>query len=166
MDDPFAARNKSLEQPILVIGYGNPLRSDDGIGQEIAKEIAQRQLPNVAAIAVHQLTPELAEKLVQTDRVIFVDASTDRTTTVQIHSITLANTGITSGHCCAPSVLLAMTQMLYGKHPQAWWVTVPGENFTLGESLSAVAQQGVETALRTIEELIQRMRLEACMKLE
>jgi Ni,Fe-hydrogenase maturation factor len=31
----------------FVIGYGNTLRSDDGVGQIIAKQIARWNLPNV-----------------------------------------------------------------------------------------------------------------------
>ena len=58
----------------LVIGYGNTLRSDDGAGQRVAEKIGQWELPGVGALAVHQLTPELAENIAQADAVIFVDA--------------------------------------------------------------------------------------------
>ncbi|MGF1587982.1 MAG: hydrogenase maturation protease [Pleurocapsa sp.] len=58
----------------LVIGYGNTLRSDDGAGQSAANQIAAWGLPNVRSLAVHQLTPELAEDIANADTVIFVDA--------------------------------------------------------------------------------------------
>ena len=40
---------------ILVIGYGNTLRSDDGVGPHIAQEVAAQGWPSVCSITVHQL---------------------------------------------------------------------------------------------------------------
>src|SRR5262249_4363142 len=61
----------------LVIAYGNPLRSDDGVAWRAAKEL-KRILPNSAqVISVRQLTPELAELASGSDLVIFVDASSE-----------------------------------------------------------------------------------------
>jgi hydrogenase maturation protease len=166
MDCHLTATLKSLHQSILVIGYGNPLRSDDGVGQQIAKEIAGWGMPNVEAIAVHQLTPELVEPLAMVDNAIFVDAyPTTVDPEIQVRLLALAESGMTSGHWCEPSVLLAMTQALYGRYPQAWWVMVPALNFELGECFSAVANQGMEAALQEIEQLMQSMRTELCMKL-
>ena len=166
MNCHLAATLKSLHQSILVIGYGNPLRCDDGVGPQIAKGIAAWGMPNVEAIAVHQLTPELAETLATADIAIFVDAypaSTEQA--VQICPLELAKSGTTTAHWCEPQSLLAITQALYGHHPQSWWVMVPGANFDLGNALSPFAEQGIETALEEIEQLIQSARAEQCMKL-
>lgn len=167
MDCHLAATLKHLHPSILVIGYGNPLRCDDGVGQQIARVVADWGVPNVEAIAVHQLTPELVERLAEIDQAIFVDvypALVDQD--VQVRPLEPAKSGITSGHWCEPSVLLAMTQALYGDHPQSWWVMVPGVNFELGERLSTVAQQGIEVALQEIEQLIKSVRTKLCMKSE
>ena len=59
---------------ILVIGYGNSLRSDDGAGCRVADIVASWDLPYVRSLTVHQLTPELAEPIAQSDLTIFVDA--------------------------------------------------------------------------------------------
>ena len=60
----------------LIIGYGNPLRGDDGVGWEVASRLAVI-IPSEAAhiLTVHQLTPELAESVSEADLVIFIDAS-------------------------------------------------------------------------------------------
>jgi hydrogenase maturation protease len=47
---------------ILLIGYGNTLRNDDGVGVRIAEIIAEENRPHVQVIATHQLTPELAAR--------------------------------------------------------------------------------------------------------
>ena len=58
---------------ILIIGYGNTLRGDDGVGYKIAEIIEQWNINNITSLAVHQLTPDLAENIAQADTVIFVD---------------------------------------------------------------------------------------------
>lgn len=58
----------------LVIGYGNTLRSDDGVGYRIAETVAQWNLTSVRSLSVQQLTPELAETMSHAKTVIFVDA--------------------------------------------------------------------------------------------
>ena len=63
---------------VLIIGYGNPLRGDDGVGWRVAEAVAAA-LPDGAAevLTVHQLTPELAELMSRADRVIFIDAAAE-----------------------------------------------------------------------------------------
>ena len=65
-----------MKERRLVIGYGNRLRGDDGVGWEVASRLAAA-VPSEAAhiLTVHQLTPELAEPVSEADLVIFIDAS-------------------------------------------------------------------------------------------
>lgn len=70
MKDIFA----SLCPSFLIIGYGNELRSDDGVGQRVSDTVATWKLPNVRALSVFQLTPELTENLATVNVAIFVDA--------------------------------------------------------------------------------------------
>ncbi|MFN7898679.1 MAG: hypothetical protein ACK5N0_03300 [Synechococcaceae cyanobacterium] len=57
----------------LVIGIGNSLRGDDGVGWWLAQR-AERWLPPDRVRAVRQLTPELAAELAAATRVLFLDA--------------------------------------------------------------------------------------------
>jgi hydrogenase maturation protease len=155
MDCHSAATLESLRRLVLVIGYGNPLRSDDGVGQQIAQAIADQQLLQVKAISVHQLTPELAEMLAMTDLAVFVDAyPATAEQRIQIRPLEMADSGMTSGHWCEPQALLTITQALYGHCPQAWWVMVAGENFEIGDRLSTTAKKGVAIAVEQIAHLI------------
>lgn len=47
---------------ILIVGYGNPIRGDDGVGQAVITEVEQWNLTNVRSLSLHQLTPEVAQK--------------------------------------------------------------------------------------------------------
>ncbi|MCL4804536.1 MAG: hydrogenase maturation protease, partial [Anaerolineae bacterium] len=58
----------------LVIGYGNPLRGDDGVGWRVV-EALEESLSASSLIAVHQLTPELAGTISEVGQVVFVDAT-------------------------------------------------------------------------------------------
>jgi hydrogenase maturation protease len=167
---PPDSTHDSADRPkrILVIGYGNDLRCDDAVGQRISELVSQWKLPNVFAIAVRQLTPELAEMLADVDLTIFVDVYPAQAgeTDVRVQPIDRSKTTELMSHMGDPRSLLALTRALYGHAPQAWWVTVPGMNFGIKISLSPTAEQGVETALSQIQQLIQTARTEPCMKLE
>jgi hydrogenase maturation protease len=145
--------------PILVIGYGNVLRGDDAVGPQVAAAVARWGLPDVQALAVHQLTPELAEPLAAARLAVFVDARPARAGgAVNVQQLRPADSPATLGHTCDPHVLLALARALYGGHPPAWWVTLPGTNFELGEGLSPAATAGREAALGHITLLVRGER--------
>ena len=58
----------------LIIGYGNTLRSDDGIGVWIADRIDSLHPQNVDVRTCHQLHLELVPDLIEYDRVVLIDA--------------------------------------------------------------------------------------------
>lgn len=145
-----------INKSFVLIGYGNDLRSDDAIGPLVAEAVEAWGMPNVKALALHQLTPELADILQNSDRAIFVDAcSLPSVKEVQVQAIEPAESTTTAiGHTSDPRSLLALTKALYGHFPRAWMVTVPAINFELGEKLSTVAQQGIADALKEVNYLI------------
>jgi hydrogenase maturation protease len=146
---------------ISIVGYGNDLRGDDGVGPQVATIFAGRRLPGVRSLPLHQLTPELAQMLATVELAIFVDAysvdvgSTSVLPDIQVHSLAPLQSGLASSHTSDPRVLLMLAQVLYGHAPQAWLVGVPAVNFSLGINLSPIAQRGVALALDAIERLLE-----------
>ncbi|WP_019509063.1 hydrogenase maturation protease [Pleurocapsa sp. PCC 7319] len=141
----------------LVIGYGNTLRSDDGAGQILARKIAQWDLPGVRSLAVHQLTPELAEIIAQADAVIFIDAiatNLENPISVQIKQLEAEDDNTSFGHTCNPRSLLSLTQILYGEVIKAYWILIPAVNFDFGEQLSFITQRGIDHAFNQVKQLI------------
>ena len=59
----------------LLIGWGNGLRQDDGVGLLIAERVEGWSRPRLEVLAIPQLTPELASRLAEAARVLFVDAA-------------------------------------------------------------------------------------------
>jgi hydrogenase maturation protease len=136
---------------ILVIGYGNTLRGDDGVGPKVARAITDLPLQNVHSLACHQLTPELAAQLSEAHSVIFVDASSEMLSGVQWRELEPAETAQIMVHAADPRTLLALARDVFGRCPRAWWLTVPIQNIDFGEELSPLARQGMETAIAKIQ---------------
>jgi Ni,Fe-hydrogenase maturation factor len=110
----------------------------------------------LTSIAVHQLTPELAEPLSGAELAIFVDARiAGDSDAVEVMPLELSESGGTMTHASDPRSLLALARAIYGRHPRGWLVTLPVADLSLGESLSPVAERGMEAALVRIAELIE-----------
>ena len=145
-------KSRPPRRPItLVIGYGNELRGDDAVGQRVATAVAQWALPGVSALAVHQLTPELAAELASAELAIFVDA--DQTLVgdaIRTQPIEPVGAASVSAHSADPRTLLALTHATYGVTPRAWWVGVAAQHFDYASELSPATWRAAAAALRWI----------------
>jgi hydrogenase maturation protease len=142
---------------ILIIGYGNELRRDDGLGPHVAKMIATAKYPNVRVVTCFQLVPEMAADLAEPRVAVFVDAHADPDrATVELHQVTAGAMTDWSTHAGDPGALLALTHAVYGRAPEAWWVIVPGQDFTFGEGFSAVGEGNASKAIDAIALLIRK----------
>lgn len=137
----------------LVLGYGNALRGDDGAGPELAARVAAWNLPGVTALAVLQLTPELAAHLAECDGVVFVDARAGGGK-VELIPLRVEPQPADPGHLGRPAALLALARAAYGATPAAWLLTVPGVAFGLGAKLSPVTRQALTAAEARLRALL------------
>jgi hydrogenase maturation protease len=112
---------------VLIIGIGNMLRSDDGVGIVVAQKL-EKTLDQALIIACQQLTPELAKNLGEEDRVIIIDADQGsipgQVTVKEIKPGDQAFNSLT--HELDPATLLAISRELYGKCPKVFLITVTG----------------------------------------
>ncbi|MBD2655338.1 hydrogenase maturation protease [Synechocystis sp. FACHB-383] len=147
-------------RPTLVIGYGNTLRGDDGVGRYLAEEIAQKNWPHCRVISTHQLTPELAEAIAAVEQVIFIDAQWHQDQSsplVQCQPLYLPPPEQISGelgHRGSPLELMALAKILYGVEVQAWWILIPAFTFDYGETLSPLTAMAQAEALAKIRPLV------------
>jgi len=140
--------------PDLVIGYGNTLRGDDGLGQEAAAAVTAWDLPGLSAIACHQLGPELAPAVSAARRVVFVDAAAGGGGPVRVTALEPEGAGEVVTHAGDPRSILCLAKALFGRCPPAWWVTVPVENFEYRQGLSGPAREGLSEALARVREIL------------
>jgi hydrogenase maturation protease len=132
---------------VLVIGYGNPGRLDDGLGPALAARLEALALPGVTVDADYQLTVEDAATVAAHDVVVLVDADTSGAE--PFHFDRLAPTpGLGfSSHSVSPGALLALAEDLFGARPEAWVLGIRGYDFNeFGERISERAQANLDAA--------------------
>jgi hydrogenase maturation protease len=147
-----------MEQ-MLVIGFGNPYRGDDGVGFQAAEQFETlNRDPAVTVLARQELQPELAEVISKVDFVVFIDAATPGTSApgaVQARELEAKarDTGLFS-HELTPETLLAAAQVLYGRCPAGMLVSITGENFGISSQLSPKVSAALPDVVARIRELL------------
>ena len=147
-----------MDRTLLVIGYGNTLRRDDGVGPKAAAAIDDLGLSDVITMAYPQLTPELADPVSRAAAVLFVDAEIDYPGELRLRRIEPSDCSQILAHAADPSVLLALARDAFGRSPEAWMLTIPAEALGFGEELSPTALRGVGHAVETFRELHRKLR--------
>ncbi len=157
----------------LVIGYGNTLRGDDGVGPRVAEAIEKLNLSGVRTLICQQLSPEHADPVSRAHTVVFVDAELVAGYTLQVAGSESSNVqpstcnfqpirwrklepGESSqlmAHAADPRTLLALARDVFGHCPEAWWLTIPAVKLDFSETLTPEAQRGFEEAVKKIQEL-------------
>jgi hydrogenase maturation protease len=140
----------------LVIGYGNTLCGDDGIGPWVADQITAWNWPEVRSLSVHQLTPELSADMAQVDQVFFIDAYIPEggTASARLKPIPAAASQSCMDHLWLPNSLLSLTKQLYDAEPVAYHILIPGCQFEYGTAFSGGTKEGAEWSLKTIRRLL------------
>ena len=105
------------------------------------------------------LTPELADTISRSERLILIDAAAEgvpgevRCFPIAADSAAAASLAIGT-HEVTLDRLLGMAQELFGRCPPAHMVTISGESFEVSESLTATVEAAVPEALRQVINLV------------
>ncbi len=138
---------------ILVIGYGNELRGDDGVGPKVVAAVEALQLAGVRTLISQQLSPEHAEPVSQARLVVFVDAAVDAPREVQFRKLEPAGSSQLMAHAADPRTMLALARDVFGHAPEAWWLTIPAEDTGFSEELSPPVRRHLILAVEKIRAL-------------
>jgi len=152
-----APEGPTTKGKVLIIGYGNSLRGDDGVGLIAAERLLDLNLGEQTEVLVRQqLTPELAEPISRANLVIFIDASVGAAAgTITSRSIAAATSPQSSlDHDCEAPVLLRYAKEFYGKTPEAVLLTVAGDCFDYGHELSTAVSAAIPEIMKRVEELL------------
>lgn len=169
---PFA------HQRIVIAGFGNALRGDDGAGWHVARRLAalwgdglraDGSVGNVCILTGHQPLPEWVPILAGADLAYFIDAAVvahtaaaERSGTERLMIRPLStpdqstqSTGESlNGHALGVERLLSLAQRLYGYAPRAYMVTLPVERLDFTEHLSPLTGAAVEKAVAMLNRII------------
>ena len=139
---------------ILVIGYGNPGRQDDGIGPMLAQRLEKAGLAGVSVDADYQLNIEDAAVMAEHDIVLFVDASIEAPDPCSLKRVRPSQEIAFTSHSVSAESVLAICEDHFGAAPEAWILAVRGYEFEMLEGLTPQAQNNSEEAFGFIQKLI------------
>ncbi len=137
---------------VLIYGYGNPGRRDDGLGVKMTEMIEQwakaHELNQIEVDSNYQLNIEDAEKVAAYDLVIFVDASQEE----ELTNFKLSNVEPNEEkveftmHAVSPAYIMHLTQKLFQKTPETKLLSIRGYRWEFEEGLSDSALLNLERA--------------------
>lgn len=139
----------------LLVGFGNPMRSDDGIGPYVVEKISELDMSDVAARTCHQLGVELIDDVLGYDRVIFVDAGEGREE-FNFRRLRGDAAAASSSHYLSPETLYRLARKLFPSLPTFYLCTVGAANFAFGEGFSEKAVAGANGAVDFLKAMLQR----------
>jgi len=100
----------------MVIGYGSPLRQDDGLGLRAAEIL---EAGGVDVLRCHQLTIELAAHIADAEIAVFLDAAADLEPGAVRCTEVACEPGSAWTHHLTPGQLLGFTAATFGRAPRA-----------------------------------------------
>jgi hydrogenase maturation protease len=150
--DPRAATTRELR--ILVLGYGNPGRQDDGLGPAAVAEIERFEWPNLTAYDNYQLNIEDAMDVAAHDLVWFIDAAKTGPSPYAVHDVSPASAIEFTSHIVRPEAILAIARQCYGGSPPAFLLAIRGYEFEFIEALTPGAADNLRSALAMLTERI------------
>jgi len=138
-----------------IIGYGNPQRGDDGLGPWVVNQ-AEKAMPDRDRVffhTCHQLLPDPVDELAWARSVVFVDATVEILPEGRRWEKVRPSLDVAPyiTHSVKPDYFLGLLELIYGRRPEGWLVSIQGDDFEMGQGISPEAKQ---RARRVVTELI------------
>ncbi len=145
---------KSDFPKILLIGYGNPARCDDGLGPALAAKLEATSIQGLTIESDYQLTVEDAHDVSRHDIVIFADAALEVKEPFSFYEIMPQSPVSFSTHSVTPEAVLSFAQNIFRSRVRAYMLGIRGYEFNrFGERLSEKAESNLEKAFVFIEQM-------------
>ncbi len=131
----------------LVIGYGNPIRCDDGLGPALADRIEALELPGVVVETDYQLVVEHAHDAARFDEVLFVDAAVSGPSPYRFTPVEERPDEGMISHGLSPAGVIHLAHTLFRSSVKGWLLAIRGYDFTpFSETLSEEGATNLEEA--------------------
>ena len=143
---------------ILVYGYGNPGRRDDGLGPELINLvedwIKENNLGYVFTDSNYQLNIEDASTINDYDIVIFVDATIEQIRDFSMVRVVPSDKVNFTMHAMDPSFVVDLCQKLYDRTPEAFLLKIRGYEYELQEGITEEAERNLLKAFTHIKKIL------------
>lgn len=138
---------------LLLIGYGNPGRGDDGLGPALVDRLRAAPEPGVDLISDYQLSVDLAHDIAPYETVIFADAAITGPAPFSFQALEPAPPLSFTSHSQRPEGVLFVARALYGAGPRAFQLGIRGYCFDrFVEALSSAAARNLDASLCFLHE--------------
>ncbi len=132
---------------LLLIGYGNAGRGDDGLGPAFAGRISAARLQGCRVDIDYQLAVEHALQVAEADTVLFVDAMMEGDAPYCLTRVEADRSSDLGSHSLQPEAVMSLAETLYRKTPPAFVLGIAGRSFgEVAEGLSAAALENLDLA--------------------
>jgi hydrogenase maturation protease len=143
---------------ILVYGYGNPGRQDDGLGYELVRKLEKWRDENgfqeIDTDTNYQLNIEDAEIISRYRLVIFVDASTEEIEDFIMTPVTGEAEIAFTTHAASPGYIVKLCHDLFNVCPEVYLLHIKGYEWEFREDLTIEAGKNLEKAFTYITEVL------------
>lgn len=144
-----------MPKRLLILGYGNPGRLDDGLGPACIEALRKLDFPEVTLESNYQLLVEDAALAAEHEVVIFVDAAVAGPAPFDFFEVQPTETLSFSSHEVAPGAVITLAESLFGNRLKAFSLAIRGYQFNdFGERLSKQAQSNMGAAVEFLTPMI------------
>ncbi len=148
-----------MDHKILVYGYGNPGRQDDGVGVEVINKLEEWKqtigIPNLSLDANYQLNIEDSAEMQDKSIVVFVDASLEEDVDGFICTqVTPSSKAEFTMHSVSPGFLLDLSQKIYNHNPLTYLIHIKGYEWEFQKEMTAKASKNLGKAVAFIKQAI------------
>lgn len=146
---------------VLIYGYGNPGRNDDGLGVlaalEIEKWINSNNIENARVETNYQLNIEDADEILGNDIVVFVDATINEDViNYRLSEVQPEGKTEFTMHAVSPGFILSLSQTLSDKTPKVFLLEIRGYDWEFIEKTSLKAKDNLKKAISFLKEIIEK----------
>ena len=139
------------KEKILVYGYGNPGRQDDGLGAALIQKVDEwlTSFPSQKIITDtnYQLNIEDAASVAEASKVIFIDASIEEIENFSFTEVKASDARVEfSMHAVSPAFVIDLCTKMYGHAPEAYLLHIKGYEWDFKEELTPAAQTNLSMA--------------------
>lgn len=155
---------------LIIVGYGNPDRGDDGVSWHMLRELLDEHKPELDVDDILsgdvtslkkgidiwfnlQLLPEISELLTDYEKAVFIDAHTaEIEADVNLEKIEPVYLNSPFTHHVTPSTCLSLAESINGRYPESWLLSIRGFEFQFERELTARTRELVKKARKLLDE--------------
>jgi hydrogenase maturation protease len=147
---------------VLVIGYGNPGRMDDGLGPALVEALEKLAIEGVDLDADYQLIVEDAAAVAAHKVVVFADAAETGPEPFYLRPVEPKGELGFSSHGCQPEAVMALAQELFRADTKGYILGIRGYEFNeFREALSDRARANLAAATEFLVKVLRGRDFEA-----